>query len=163
MAHDPATRVSLRAAYLNGLSLEAAAVRSQVPYETARKWKREARAGGDDWDLFRTASLLSDGALEDVLRSALALAITQTKATLELLQGDAGLTALQKVQANAALGDSLNKMGSLIRRLMPETDTLAVKLATLKEFAAFCAAKFPAALSALAEPLEAFGREVGGG
>ena len=163
MAHDPSLKVSLRAAYLNGLSLEAASVRTQIPFETARKWKRDARDAGDDWDKFRAASLLTEGGLEDVLRSALALAIAQTKSTLEMLQNDQELTALQKVQANASLGDSLNKLGSLIRRLMPETDALAVKLQALRDFAAFVAAKFPGSLAALAEPLEAFGREVAGG
>lgn len=184
MALDPALKTAVRAGYLNGLSLENAAAQAGVGFETARKWKRKAKDAGDDWDRFRAASLLSEGGLEEVLRSALKLAINQSNATFEMIEnlkppefpgvdadpeqyaayGEAmARYALQRVQATTSLADALNKMGSLVKRLMPETDALAIQLQTLKAFAAFVATRFPAALPALAEPLEAFGREVSGG
>lgn len=162
MAHDPSKVAEVRAAYLSGLSLQAAADKVGIPFDTAKKWKQAARAKmGDDWDKLRSAVLLSEGGLEDVLRTALSLAIQQTQATLEMLRDDTELQPLQKVQANAALGDSLNKMGALIRRLMPaETDALGVKLETLKTFADYVGRVKPKALEVLADLIEGFGKEL---
>ncbi|MGI0444839.1 DUF1804 family protein [Pseudomonas aeruginosa] len=37
-----------------------------VSYGTARRWKLQAEAEGDDWDKAQSAQLLAGGGLEDV-------------------------------------------------------------------------------------------------
>ena len=58
MAHPPEKRLELRAAYIGGLPLEAAAEKAGVPYATARNWFNLARRDGEDWDKFRAANLI---------------------------------------------------------------------------------------------------------
>jgi hypothetical protein len=160
MARDPAEKVSLRAGYLRGLTLEVAATQAGVPIGTARNWKREAAAGGDDWDRLRSAQLLAGGSIEEVTRRVVAAAISQTEATLEMLNADTEMKLPDRVQAIASLGDSLTKMSAAVRKMMPETDVLAVQLGTMKRFAEFIRERFPASAPALLEALEAFGEEV---
>ena len=133
MARDDADRVKVRGGYLSGLSMEQAAQQAGVPYDTARRWKRLAKEGGDDWDKLRSAQQLAGGGIEEVFRRVLTMA------------------------------DSLNKMVSASKRIMPETDELAVRLDTLKKMAEFTRQKYPQAASALVEVLGAFGEEVGRG
>ncbi len=49
MAHSPETKRALRSAYVHqSLTLEIAAERSDISLGTATRWKREAKAEGDD-------------------------------------------------------------------------------------------------------------------
>ncbi|MBP8932564.1 MAG: DUF1804 family protein, partial [Paracoccus sp.] len=50
MAHSQETRERVRQLYIEGLPLNGAAVTCGVSYDTAREWKRTAKARGDDWD-----------------------------------------------------------------------------------------------------------------
>jgi hypothetical protein len=161
MAHEPEKRVELRAAYLSGLTMEVAAKKTGVPIDTARRWKRQAGTAGDDWDRLRGAQLLAGGGVEEVLRRVLAVAVSQAEATLEMLNADTDMPLPDRVQAIASLADSLSKMQSAIRRMMPETDALAVKLATLKNLAEFVRRKLPATAPALLEAIEAYGTVAG--
>jgi hypothetical protein len=160
MAHEPERKVELRGAYLSGLTMEVAASKAGVPIDTARRWKRQAKEAGDDWDRLRGAQLLAGGGIEEVLRRVLAVAISQTEATLEMLKDGTDIPAMERVQATASLADSLNKMVAASRRMMPETDALAVRLDTLKRLAEFTREKYPKSAGALVEVLEAFGAEV---
>lgn len=163
MAHEPEKKVEVRAGYLSGLTMEVAASRAGVPIDTARRWKRQAQKSGDDWDRLRGAQLLAGGSIEDVLRRVLAVAISQTEATLEAIKSNPGMEPMEQVQAVASLADSLNKMQAAARRMMPETDELAVRLDTLKRLAEFTRERFPKSAAALVEVLEAFGAEVAKG
>jgi hypothetical protein len=160
MAHEPERKVELRRWYLSGLTMQTAAERAGVPIDTARRWKREAKDGGDDWDRQRGAALLANGSADEVLSRVLAVTISQAETTLEALGSDATIDAMARVQATVSLADSLNKMVAASRRLMPETDALAVRLDTLKRLAEFCREKYPKAAAVLVEVLEAFGAEV---
>lgn len=160
MARPEEDKINLRAGYLSGLSLEVAASQTAVPLDTARRWKREAKAGGDDWDRLRSAQLLAGGGLEEVLQRVLAQAIRQTEATLQAIASNPDMPPMQQVQASASLADSLNKMVAASTRMMPETDALAVRLDTLKRLAEFTREKHPKAAASLMEVIEAFGVEV---
>ncbi len=51
MAHDEKTKADVRRYYVfDCLTLELAAEKAKVSYNTARRWKREAEARGDNWD-----------------------------------------------------------------------------------------------------------------
>lgn len=161
MAHGEDTRRSVRAAYVfDQLGLEVAAVKEGVPVATARRWKSEARKAGDDWDKARSAQMIAGGGIEDVVRQTLAVMVQQTQATADAIQADDAMPALAKVQALASLADSHTKMAAVLRRLMPETDQLAVAMGVIKLLLDYVRKAQPAHAAAVAAVLEGFGDEV---
>lgn len=161
MAHPDDTRRAVRAGYVfDQLGLEVAAVKEGVPVATARRWKAEAKKAGDDWDKARSAQLIAGGGIEDVVRQTLAVMVQQTQATAEAIQVAENMEPLAKVQALASLADSHTKMAAVLKRMMPETDRLAVALEVIKRLLEFTKANYPGNAAALAEMLEAFGDEI---
>lgn len=162
MAHPDETRRAVRAAFVfDQLGLEVAALKHEVPIATARRWKAEAKKAGDDWDKGRGAQMIAGGGIEDVVRQTLAVMVQQTQATAEALQVAENMEPLAKVQALASLADSHTKMAAVLKRLMPETDKLAVALDVIKRLLEFTKARYPGNAAGLAEMLEAFGEELG--
>lgn len=161
MAHGDDVRRKVRAAYVfDQLGLEIAAVKEGVPEATARRWKREAKAAGDDWDRARSAQLLAGGGIEEVVRQTLAVVVQQVQATVETIQINTDIPPAEKVQMLASLADAYNKLIAASKRMMPETDKLAVAMATVKQFSAFIQDRYPQHLAAFAEVLEPFGQEL---
>lgn len=160
MAHPPETRAALRAAYLSGLDLEAAADKADVPFATARRWKADARDGGDDWDKFRRVSLIvAGGEIEQAMGRVLAATLLRAEATLERLN-EAEIDPLEATRAVASLMDSINKGHAVGQRLMPQTDKLGVAMDVLKRLGEFIAKRKPALAGEFVEQLEAFGDEI---
>ncbi len=161
MAHPPEKRRDLRAAYLGGLDLEAAAAQAGVPFPTARRWKSDARAEGDDWDKFRRVSLIvAGGEIEQAMGRVLAATLLRAEATLERLNTDAELDPLDATRAIASLMDSINKGHAVGAKLMPQTDKLGIAMDVLKRFGEFIAKKKPALAGEFVEQLEGFGDEI---
>ncbi|HGE2296407.1 DUF1804 family protein [Pseudomonas aeruginosa] len=158
MAHPKETRDALRRAYvLDRQSLEVAAAMFGVSYGTARRWKQQAEAEGDDWDRAQSAQLLAGGGLEDVARQVLAGLVTQFQATMEAIQVDADIKPAVKVQLLASLADAYNKTVSTSKRVLPETSALATAMEVLQRLASFIRERFPQHAHAFAEVLEPFG------
>lgn len=161
MAHDADTRRAVRGDYIfKQLGLEVAAVMHEVPVATARRWKREALTAGDDWDKAKSAQMIAGGGIEDVVRQTLAVVVQQVQATVESLQSDPNMQPGEKVKALSSLADAYNKLMAASRRLMPETDKLAVAMDVLKRQSEFVRSKYPRHMQAFAEILEAFGEEI---
>lgn len=161
MAHGDDVRRRVRAAYIfDQLALPAAAAAHTVPDATAARWKREARAAGDDWDRARAAQMIAGGGIEDVVRQTLAVVVQQVQATVETIQAAPDMAPVIKVDMLASLADAYNKLMAASRRLMPQTDVLAVRLDTLKRLAEFVRVSRPAAAGPLIEALDVFGRQL---
>lgn len=161
MAHDDTTRRAVRAAYVfEQLSLEAAALKGGVPFATARNWKRAGKKLGDDWDKARAAQMIAGGGVEDVVRQTLGVVVQQVQATVDMIQNAPDMPPGEKVQALASLADAYNKLISASKRMMPETDKLAVATDVVKRLADFTRAKHPKHAPALLEVLEPFGEEL---
>src|SRR5450830_492211 len=138
MAHGEDKRRAVRAAYVfDQLSLEIAAVKHEVPVITVRNWKRSAKELGDDWDRARGAQMIAGGGIEDVVRQTLAIVVQQVQATIQTIQDTPDMLPPVKVQMLASLTDSYSKMMSISKRLMPETDKLAVATDVAKRLAEF--------------------------
>ena len=164
MAHGEDTRRAVRAAFVfDQLPLEAAAVKAGVPSGTAKRWIREARAAGDDWERARSAQMIAGGGLEDVVRQTLAVVVQQVQATVEIINQSPDMDAATKVQMLASLADAYNKLMSASRRLMPETDALALRLDTVKRLGEFIRSKHPRHAAAFSELLEPFAVELANG
>jgi len=158
MAHSPDKKVKLRAAFIGGLPLEAAADKVGVPLPTARNWYREAKKAGDDWDAFQRASLMvSGGSVEQALGRIIAAALLRCEA-LETSIG--AMEPIESVKAMATLGDTISKLRAASRGMMPEADKLGVAMDVLKRELEFVRAKHPRHAAAVAEVLESFGAEL---
>lgn len=161
MAHPKERRDALRAAYIHDrLPLEEAARKARVSAGTAARWKREARARGEDWDKLRAANLLAGEGVESVARQMLADYVTQHQALMEQIAKSEDLCASDKVGMLASLADSFNKTVSASRRVLPETNELAVALQVVNRLADYVRAKFPQHGPAFVEILEPFGDEL---
>lgn len=158
MAHDDTKRQALRAAYVHDrLPLEEAARKAGVPISTAQRWKRQARAAGEDWDKLRAATLLAGEGMENVARQMLADYVVQHKALMEEISADTELGPAAKVDMLASLADSFNKTVAASRRVLPETDKLATALGVVNRLADFVREHFPQHVPAFVEILEPFG------
>lgn len=161
MAHGEDSRRAVRAAYVfDQLSLEVAAAKHGVPYATVRNWKRTGKELGDDWDKARGAQMIAGGGIEDVVRQTLGIVVQQVQSTLEAIQTSTEMKPEAKVQALASLADAYNKLLSASRRLMPETDKLAVATDVAKRMAEFVRTNYPQHAPAFAEILAPFGDEL---
>lgn len=161
MAHSDETRRAVRAAYVfDQLALETAAASKGIPEGTARRWKADAKRAGDDWEKARSAQMIAGGGIEDVVRQTLAVMVQQTQAAAEAIQGANAMEPLAKVQAIASLADSHTKMAAVLKRLMPETDKLAVAMGVVRLLLDYVRKHHPQHGAAIAAVLEPFGEEV---
>lgn len=164
MAHPPEKRLALRTEYIGGLPLEAAADKVDVPYGTARNWYREAKAGGDDWDKFKAASLIvAGGGIEQAMGRIIAAGLMRCEALLDQLDTtdpQKQLSPAEAVKAMATLGDTVAKLRSSGKTLMPEADKLGIAMDVLKRLAAYIQENHPQQSGAFAELLPVFGQEL---
>ncbi len=160
MAHGDDARRAVRAAYVfDQLALESAATKCNIPYDTVRNWKREAKKLGDDWDKARGAQMIAGGGIEDVVRQTLGIVVQQVQATVQAIQ-DSDMPPGEKVQMLASLADAYNKLMAASRKMMPETDKLAVATDVAKRLAEFVRENYPQHAPAFAEILGPFGDDL---
>lgn len=161
MAHGEEKIRAVRASYVfDQLGLEIAAMKHGIPEATARRWKRDAKQAGDDWDKARSAQMIAGGGIEDVVRQTLAVVVVQVQATVEAIQANPDMPPADKVQALVSLADAYNKLMAASKRLMPETDKLAVAMDVVKRMAEFVAKRKPALAHEFVELMEPFGDEI---
>lgn len=159
MAHPKEVRDKVRRDYVSGRqTLEVAAMLNQIPLPTARLWKKTAKEQGDDWDKARSAYLLAGGGLEEVGQMMLAAFIVQYQDTMERLQNDTELDAVERVKLLGSLSDSFAKNISTNKKLMPETSELATAMKLLDMQLTWVQKNQPKNLQAFIDMLEPFGK-----
>lgn len=126
MAHDEKTKADVRRYYVfDCLTLELAAEKAKVSYNTARRWKREAEARGDNWDKVRDANTMASGKVEDVARGMLTAFVLYFENTMDEIKRAEELPVSEKAKLIQGLGDSYSKMVASSKRLLPEVSELA--------------------------------------
>lgn len=161
MAHPKETRDAVRRAFVfDRLTLEIAAMKAGVSYGTARRWKADAAETGDDWDKAQSAQLIAGGSLEEIARGVLAGLVTQYQATMEELTRTEDVKPLEKTKLLASLADSFQKTVSASKKILPETNELAVAMDVLQRLATFVKNNRPDHIQVFAEILEPFGHEL---
>ena len=155
MAHPPEKRMELRAAYIGGLPLEAAADKAGVPYATARNWFITARKEGDDWDKFRAASLIvAGGGIEQAMGRIIAAGLMRCEALLERVAETED--PMSAVQAMATLGDTVAKLKAAGKGMMPEADQLAIENGAIKAMADLFIRQHPKSAEQMLATVEAW-------
>ena len=159
-SYDNATKARVRAAYIRGLPLDAAASGEGVPYQTARNWKRRAGDDGDDWDVARRAATLSSGTVGDVMQQVMDSLAQQFAATLKALEDKQDMQPLDKANILLKLSDAFVKTMAAAARGNPKLDRLAVAMEVVQLLAAFIAEEFPDIRKRFIDVAQAFGPEV---
>ncbi|OYZ76057.1 MULTISPECIES: DUF1804 family protein [unclassified Polaromonas] len=159
MAYDQTTRGKVRTKYLQGMSLDAAAQLCKVPYNTARNWKRQAKVGGDDWDLAKNARRMSKGGMEEMANDVLGGLAEQFLATIEAIKADPKMDATKRADILVKLMDGFNKAIGAASRAMPNGNRLAVAMDVLKFMTVFIGKKAPKFQKQFLELAEAAGPE----
>lgn len=144
MAHSPETRAAVRRTYISDrLSLEAAAERHGVSVPTARRWKSQAAAAGDDWDKIRAASAISHSGATNIAQLVLTDYLVLHQATLDGLNAATDVPPLERVKAMASLGDSFAKITNAVSRAAPDVAREAVAIEVLHFLVEFLEATDP--------------------
>lgn len=155
--HKPEQRILLRREYLSGLPLSTAAAKIGVHKSTARRWMLEAYEAGDDWDKFKAASLMvSGGGLEQSMRRVAAAVVLQAESTLEHITKTSQASPMDAAQALGELVKSLCKAQTAMKRMMPETNELAVETSAVKAFSELILKKHPNVAEQVLSALDAW-------
>lgn len=161
MAHPPETRQRLRALYVHErLGLETAADRAGVPLGTARRWKAQAEAEGDDWERARAAASLGAAGAGAIAQIVLQDFLALHQAVVEEVKSAPPALALAKAEAMSRLADAFTKTMSAVAKAAPDLGRYAVAVELLQDFARFVHERYPQHAPALAEVLEPFGLDV---
>lgn len=162
MAHVKDKRSKLRSGYVQGLALTDAAQAAGVPYPTARNWKRQATANGDDWDIARNARRMTGSGVEAMANEVLGEIATQFLATLEMLKAakPEELGAQQRAEILTRLMDGYNKAISASSKAMPNANRLAVAMDVLKFITNLVAHRAPKMREAFVALVEGAGEDL---
>lgn len=157
MAHNSKKKSDARAAYIfDNMPLTQIAAIHNVSLATLRTWKKKAHEAGDDWDKLRAANLLAGEGMEAIARQTLSEYVIQHKTVMAEVLAAKDMTAKQKTEALASLGDSFNKMIAASRRVLPMSDALAIALSVLQMLTEFVQEEFPQYAAVLLEVMEPF-------
>lgn len=139
------------------LPLERCADLHEISYATVQRWKKQAKAGGDDWDSVRTAHTLASGELENMGREILTDFTLEFKNTMKIVREDDSLTASQRVSLLIGLSDGFNKAISANKKILPQVSKLAVALQTIELLSGYIAEHKAELLQDFIGILEPFG------
>lgn len=158
MAHNEEVRTLVRKYYVfDRLSLEQAAQKAQVSFGTARRWKSQAQAKGDDWDKVRDAHIMAGGEVEGVSQTIIAGFILLYQTTIDELLQNKKLDSKDKVMLLGSLSDSFSKTVASSKRILPGISELACAMRTLELFGSYIQQKRPKLMEEFIEMLEEFG------
>lgn len=91
------------------LPLTQAAKLANVPVSTARRWKSEALARGEDWDELRAASAITSGGRDDLMKTIVNNFVVMFQSTMDSLQKAENMPPETKVDALASCRTLLPK------------------------------------------------------
>ncbi|ALU41910.1 DUF1804 family protein [Pseudoalteromonas rubra] len=157
MAHSVDTRNAIRHSYVNELlALTVACVKHSVKESTARRWKSDAKANGDDWDLARAAARKATGPAGEFTQEFIEEFTIQTSETFKLIRDpENGLSLAERVKVLTSLSDMYSKVMNLSGgNKKIEKRTVAAEV--IKALANFVSKNHPDYSSQLVEILTAF-------
>lgn len=158
MAYSDEVKRTLRSNYIyKGLSLKAVADSLNVPYETARNWKRRGESEGDNWDTARGAARISQNGVKALTADIIEDFTLLFKATIDELKKSENTPPLQKASAIAQLSDAYQKTVKAAGASNPELSRFAVAMDVITLFSDFIKRDYPQHFDAFLEVIEPFG------
>ncbi len=143
MAHDNATKTKVRANYVRGMPLTSAAAACSISHSTARNWRRDDAASGDDWDTARNAQRMTKSGVEAMANEVLGELADQFLVTIDAVKKDKAMPAQQRAQILVQLMDGYNKAIAAASRAMPNANRLATAMDVSKFLTVFIAQHAP--------------------
>lgn len=128
-----------------------------VSESTVRRWKKAAKANHDDWDLVRSANMVSGEGMEAMVTDIVERFISQFEAAMTDLEADKNIGAMERVEALKSLGDAFAKTVASAGRVAPKISELSVANDVVKRFADYVQKNYPQHALALLEVMEPFG------
>lgn len=126
-----------------------------VSEATIGRWKKQAKAGGDDWDMARTAAVMAGQGGDVVTSIVLEEYMLQAQHLLHEIK-NGKLDVETKVRLMASLADSTTKMVAAASRAAPKLSELGVAQAVVEELVDFVREKLPHLTDAIQELLGPF-------
>lgn len=159
--HAPEKRAIVRAAYVyQRQSLPSACETADVPLPTARRWKSEAEAEGDDWDKARSIASMAETGRSTIVQSVIEDYLSLHQATIQQLKDAANLSPLAKAEALSRLADAFTKTMGAAGRASPDLSRLAVATDVLRRLTEFVGKQKPQFAEVLLDVLEPFAAEL---
>lgn len=131
-----------------------------VPDGTLKRWKADAKAGGDDWDIARAAATIQGEGLEAMVSAVIEDFTIMFQVTMDQVKDSGDIAPDAKVKLMASLSDSFNKMILAAGRTAPKLSELSIATDVLRRLAEFVIEEFPGHTGAFQEILEPFGVEI---
>ena len=158
MAHDDKTRREARKLFVfQRQSLPPIAITLTVSEATLRRWKADAKARGDDWDVGRAANTIAGEGMEMLVATVIEDFVVLYQATIEAVKGDPNIAPADRVKMMASLADAFHKTIAASGRVSPKISELGVAMDVLKRLADFTRQHHPDRAGLLLEVLEPFG------
>ncbi len=130
-----------------------------VSEATVGRWKKSAKAAGDDWDKARSAHVIAGEGVEVVVSSVVEDFMIQAQAILdEIKDGDHSTT--EKVAMLVSLSDAMTKMAASAKRFAPKVSELGVAQDVMARLLEFVREQFPQHSATILEIIEPFGERL---
>lgn len=161
MAHGADKKREVRKAYVFARqSAPMIAATLGVSEGTIRRWKREAREAGDDWDRARAANTLAGEGLDALVAQVVEDFVVLYQATIDDVKEEEGLKAEDRVKLLASLADAFNKTLASAGKASPKLSALGIANDVLRRLGEFVARRYPQHGAAILEILEPFAAEL---
>jgi hypothetical protein len=160
VAYDTAVRKKVRANYVQGMALTSAASAANVPYNTARTWKRQEAEAGDDWDIARASRRMTKSGVEELVNQVLPELAEQFVATIKALKADHKIKPADRGKILVQLMDGYGKAISASTRGSPNSNRLATALDVIKVLTDLFAKHHPKLRPQFVHAVEQFGPEL---
>lgn len=158
MAYSKETRAQARSLYVHSrYSLPTISVTLDVATGTISRWKADARAQGDDWDIARSAATMQGEGFKKLVSDAVEGFTIMFQATVNQLEQTEDMPPADKAKVMASLADSFSKTMNSAGRASPELSKLGIATDVLKRLGEFVRKEYPVHQDAFLEILEPFG------
>lgn len=161
MARSGATKQDARRLYVtDGLSGLKVAEELDIAATTFGRWKKAAKEAGDDWDLAKSASALSNQGAPRLMAISLERVAQLANKIADAIENDDAMPVEDSVALITKLADAMNKVVSAGNRLAPEISRLGVAQDVLKRFGDYIREHHPDQAMTFLEAVEPFGEKL---
>ena len=161
MAYDQKHRDAVRSAYIyKSLSLKDAARINDIPYNTARTWKKASSLNDDDWDNARSAARLAGGGLQEVTNYLLENFSLNAQSLMEEVRETADMSPGVKADIMSKLTDSYSKLVASVAKSGSTVAPLAIGMQVIMLLMEFIKEDYPHHADSFVEIIEPFGRRL---
>lgn len=126
---------------------------------TVGRWKKAAKAAGDDWDKARTAHVIAGEGVEVVVSTVVEDFMIQAQAILDEIKAGTHTTR-EKVDMLVSLSDAMTKMAASAKRFAPRVSELGVAQDVMAKLLDFVKESFPQHAATILEIIEPFGERL---